>query len=609
MFVFDKPSAAGALLGVGDIATPTAGYSLRPLSIESYGRPVVKVRRSSDNTEKDFTSQEITDGALESWIHSANESPADYGAGAAAAYSLRYVSDSYTGNVVRVRRSVDNAEQDFTPSEITDGTLLAWVGTTASDHGHVTTWYDQSGNSNDATQATAASQPKIVDAGVLVEEDGRPALDFTTNNAVLRGLLSIASDITFFATGRIPTDTLDALFELHQSGSNRFIVRANSGAYEVFDQFSSGTYSNNQILFSAHITASASDAMYINGANTETGSFSKLTTSDIAIGNDNTLSDSSIVQELIIYNSDQSANRETIEANINKHYGIYTPTVDGFVSKWYDQFGSNDATQTSASNQPKIWDASTGLLTEGGRPAIEFDGSDDFLSAADSDTLSFTDGSGNDLPISAFATFKLTGGTSTKVLFGKDNGSPNREYAWGYFLSESESRFFLKNNGGNDQISRDNKNAGQLNLHQTSTMLYDASEIANGITFYSNGIIAAMGDAVSQTYNGMANTSADFTIGNYGAAISNFGGIIQEIIIYNTDQSANRTKIEDNINVYYVLYGLKHYRQRVLADSGTFALEGRDALVYNSVTISEMPSLICSCDAYKATKLYNINPA
>ena len=34
--------------------------------------------------------------------------------------------------------------------------------------GFVETWYDQSGNSNDAVQATAGSQPKIVDAGVLV---------------------------------------------------------------------------------------------------------------------------------------------------------------------------------------------------------------------------------------------------------------------------------------------------------------------------------------------------------------------------------------------------------------------------------------------------------
>jgi hypothetical protein len=34
--------------------------------------------------------------------------------------------------------------------------------------GFVETWYDQSGNGNDATQSVAASQPKIVNAGVLV---------------------------------------------------------------------------------------------------------------------------------------------------------------------------------------------------------------------------------------------------------------------------------------------------------------------------------------------------------------------------------------------------------------------------------------------------------
>ena len=34
--------------------------------------------------------------------------------------------------------------------------------------GFVETWYDQSGNGRDATQATAGSQPKIVDGGALV---------------------------------------------------------------------------------------------------------------------------------------------------------------------------------------------------------------------------------------------------------------------------------------------------------------------------------------------------------------------------------------------------------------------------------------------------------
>jgi hypothetical protein len=80
------------------------------------------------------------------------------------------------GTVVRVRRSSDNTEQDFTAKQIDSGALETWVG--AGNDGFVTTWYDQSGNGNDATQATASSQPKIVDTGALVTENGKAALDF-----------------------------------------------------------------------------------------------------------------------------------------------------------------------------------------------------------------------------------------------------------------------------------------------------------------------------------------------------------------------------------------------------------------------------------------------
>ena len=127
----------------------------------------------------------------------------------------------------------------------------------------------------------------------------------------------------------------------------------------------------------------------------------------------------------------------------------------------------------------------------------------------------------------------------------------------------------------------------------------------NQTTLYQDG--ALITNFNNAAYS-LGNTDGLF-IGIRADLSNEWEGALQEIIIYSSDQSANRTKIEDNINAYYVLYGLKHYRQRVLADSGTFALQGRDALVYNSVTIPEMPSLICSCDAYKATKLYNINPA
>ena len=79
--------------------------------------------------------------------------------GAAAAYSLRRLSANYTGSVVRVRRSSDNTEQDFTATQVTDGTLTTFCG--AGD-GFVQTWYDQSRNGRAASMTTTTLQPQIV---------------------------------------------------------------------------------------------------------------------------------------------------------------------------------------------------------------------------------------------------------------------------------------------------------------------------------------------------------------------------------------------------------------------------------------------------------------
>jgi hypothetical protein len=53
---------------------------------------------------------------------------------------------------------------------------------------------------------------------------------------------------------------------------------------------------------------------------------------------------------------------------------------NGFVSKWYDQSGnSNDAAQTTTANMPKIYDGTTGVVTEHGKPCAQFDGANDFF--------------------------------------------------------------------------------------------------------------------------------------------------------------------------------------------------------------------------------------
>jgi hypothetical protein len=114
----------------------SAAYSLRDLA--SNIASVVRVRRASDNSEKDFSASDVSSGAMTSWVNAQVVPPLDVRelvdgertgdlVEAAAAYSLRNLSASYTGDVVQVRRSSDDAEESFTAAEVADGTLEDWV--------------------------------------------------------------------------------------------------------------------------------------------------------------------------------------------------------------------------------------------------------------------------------------------------------------------------------------------------------------------------------------------------------------------------------------------------------------------------------------------------
>ena len=139
---------------ISSIAAPAAAYSLRSLT---GGDPkVVRVRRESDNTERDFTASDVNSGALVDFVNTQTVKPLDTralnsgGSGerdgdfqiASAAYSLRSLGDrqatvAATGDtvtaangkyVVQVRRSSDDTIKSFTADEVTNGTLVAFVG-------------------------------------------------------------------------------------------------------------------------------------------------------------------------------------------------------------------------------------------------------------------------------------------------------------------------------------------------------------------------------------------------------------------------------------------------------------------------------------------------
>lgn len=252
--------------------------------------------------------------------------------GAAAAYSLRQLRTDVT-NVVRVRRSSDNEELDITAAEVSDGTLTTWVG---ANNGFVVTWYDQSGNGNDAAQATAANQPKIVDAGSLITENGKPCLSFDGSNTNLANT-SFSLDETIDLSGIIVTKTNDTTIDQFIIAS----VNASSNRHAI-GVYNTGVFSYQKRLSTQLVVSGIADTMqnllftinspsiYINsvlGASGTTTLFNARSTDNVffiggnSSGSANRFNGS--IQEVVYWQSDQSANRTDIEAEINTHYSIY----------------------------------------------------------------------------------------------------------------------------------------------------------------------------------------------------------------------------------------------------------------------------------------------
>ncbi len=247
--------------------------------------------------------------------------------GSAAAYSLRDLNKT-NPDVVEVRRASDETSRVFKANEI-GSTLENWVGTGATDHGYVATWYDQSGNGNNATQPVSTSQPKIVDAGVLVADgiqfDG---VDDYIDTPVIPNrntfsFLSVFKINTHKDYNSIFTNSAGPnLWEMWGNSSGGFSVRSAGSDFQIDLVDLSTSMQVSSICINTSQAQLFKDGL-LRGSDT-TRSPSATTPAQLALGggNGNTTLDGSI-SEVIIYNSDQSAFRTNIEFNINNAYSIY----------------------------------------------------------------------------------------------------------------------------------------------------------------------------------------------------------------------------------------------------------------------------------------------
>jgi hypothetical protein len=209
---------------------------------------------------------------------------------------------------------------------------------------YLDTWYDQSGSipAKDATQVTAAFQPQIVSSGSVITENGKPSVQFNgaqnmsaSGSIFIGGAYSafvavtpsnISQDSSFFQIGLSGSDGLAAGFGGLGTAA---VIGSRLRAGGVFVGASEILSNTDMILYSGiGIVSTLTNDGYLNNASM-TGVVQCRSTispsSQLVIGSSGNNSSQFLgkLSDVIFYGSDESANVNGINTNINDFYSIY----------------------------------------------------------------------------------------------------------------------------------------------------------------------------------------------------------------------------------------------------------------------------------------------
>ena len=282
--------------------------------------------------------------------------------GATAAYSIRKLTNSYSGPAIRIRHNATNAETDigFSGNNLDTAAIVTAIGVSEAQ---VVVWYDQTGNGHHVRNTTAAAQPNIYIGSTfgMQEVNGIPAVRVAAvNGANTQGMVSTGNtgtiaqgDITLIEVSRrfaatpnwglavMPGDyTLNATNNGGIPALQYIGTTSNYGTHDVWIASPPNYFITPTDYTHPHIGAytrtggvlGSGGSLNINwktsGETLQSGytqTFNSGTGSGkISIGSQGTagvFSYGGKIQEVIVYPFDQQSNLTSIFGDINSYYG------------------------------------------------------------------------------------------------------------------------------------------------------------------------------------------------------------------------------------------------------------------------------------------------
>lgn len=465
--------------------------------------------------------------------------------GAAAAYSLQDLSRVGGTNVVRARRSTDDAEQDFTAGGVSGGVLRNFAlnndadlirfanQATAADqrmyfdgvNDHVRATGIDAGETGDFT-ASCYFMPSSFGAfeQIISNSNGTSAIAFELRldvtgtklqaGMIIGGSFKSATGATVLSVGTIyrvgirrASDQLEVWLDGVKDGSATHVgSRTAQSLFCVGCRNNTALFSNGLIYDVKYWDSAISEAdMLADGTG---GTPSTSPTSHLQ-GYGNALSDW----------ADQVGSNDA--TTISGSPALFSGQgFNAYVTTLYDQSGNGrNATQATAASQPQIVADGVVVTDANGKPAMDFEGTDDYLqfshSASQPFSIIFVHESDTTLAASNEFFDTLAGGRALIDQSGSDYRLfANLVAGSGIAVDTDSSLIFTVFNGASSLLAKNGVSSGTLNAGTSAT-----------------GSINSIG---------LSSPSGSY-----------YNGKISEFILYASDQSTSRTAIEANIASRY----------------------------------------------------------